>query len=228
MIDFHSINQNYRVIGEKVSAMCELSEQLRRLPLNVLKAFYLTAKCGSVTQAAEQLYLTHSAVSKQLQQLEQALGITLWQKEGRYLRLTAAGQRLLQGVEGMFAQLSLTLQALHLPSNRPLVLSCEPTIAMRWLIPRLAQLREVCGSEITILCAGGAVNFAQQGIDLAIRRQDFTVSDGVYCAMLAKEQMAAVLAPHGRVDCQLHSQSRLSAWQTWGGRWLCFFTNATI
>lgn len=101
MIDFHSINQNYLVIGEKVSAMCELSEQLRRLPLNVLKAFYLTAKCGSVTQAAEQLYLTHSAVSKQLQQLEQALGITLWQKEGRYLRLTAAGQRLLQGVEGM-------------------------------------------------------------------------------------------------------------------------------
>lgn len=65
--------------------------------------------------------------------------------------------------------------------DRPLVLSCEPTFLMRWLIPRLGGLQEAIGTqrELRLVSAGGSVPFAREGIDLAIRRADFDMGADV-------------------------------------------------
>ena len=63
-------------------------------PLNALRAFEATARLNSVSQAAEQLHVTHGAVSRQLKVLEEHLGVSLFVKEGRGLKLTDAGVRL--------------------------------------------------------------------------------------------------------------------------------------
>ena len=63
-------------------------------PLNALRAFEATARLNSVSRAAEQLHVTHGAISRQLKVLEEHLGVSLFVKEGRGLKLTDAGQRL--------------------------------------------------------------------------------------------------------------------------------------
>ncbi len=63
-------------------------------PLNALRAFEATARLGGVGRAAQDLHVTHGAVSRQLKLLEDHLGLALFQRAGRGLRLTAAGTRL--------------------------------------------------------------------------------------------------------------------------------------
>lgn len=63
-------------------------------PLNALRAFEATARLGGVGRAAQDLHVTHGAVSRQLKLLEDHLGMALFQRAGRGLRLTAAGTRL--------------------------------------------------------------------------------------------------------------------------------------
>ncbi|MFG7973916.1 LysR family transcriptional regulator, partial [Pseudomonas paraeruginosa] len=67
----------------------------RELPsLNALRAFEATARLHSISLAAEELHVTHGAVSRQVRLLEEALGVPLFGKEGRGIKLTDAGLRL--------------------------------------------------------------------------------------------------------------------------------------
>ncbi|MGR3806850.1 LysR family transcriptional regulator [Pasteurella testudinis] len=71
-------------------------EQIKTLPLNAVKFFYFVAKYGSLSAAAEQLHVTHGAVSKQLKILERHLGVLLFLKQGRNLVLSNSGTILYQ------------------------------------------------------------------------------------------------------------------------------------
>ncbi|KAA9161547.1 LysR family transcriptional regulator, partial [Delftia sp. BR1] len=110
--------------------------------------------------------------------------------------------------------------------DRPLVLSCEPTFLMRWLIPRLGGLQEAIGTqrELRLVSAGGSVPFAREGIDLAIRRADFDMGADVVAEPFVQERvgpvcrpaLAKALARSGPLGgVLLHTQSRPDAWRHW-------------
>ena len=68
----------------------------RRLPpLNALRAFEAAARHASITRAADELFVTHGAVSRQIKGLEEALGVALFKRANRQISLTPAGERLL-------------------------------------------------------------------------------------------------------------------------------------
>src|SRR4051812_47900311 len=105
--------------------------------LDDLRAFEAVARLGSVRAAADHLALTHGAVSRRITKLSEELGFRLFQRSGRGLRLTPAGERLNLTLGRFFAELAATVESLRAASveQNALVLSCEPSVAMRWLIP---------------------------------------------------------------------------------------------
>ncbi|MCQ4234928.1 LysR family transcriptional regulator, partial [Pseudomonas stutzeri] len=74
-------------------------------PLNALRAFEAVARLGSLKRAADELHVTHGAISRQLRALEETLGVALLQKEGRGVKLTDAGRRLGEASGEAFARL---------------------------------------------------------------------------------------------------------------------------
>ena len=137
--------------------------------LNALRAFDSFARLRSVTAAAAELSVTPSAVSRQISNLEEEIGIALLKREGRGLCLTADGRRLESGLADAFTQITSAVEQLRKPSrgNR-LRLLVPPMFASGWLIPRLDRFRSARpGTEIIIIDALGVATFASN-FDLTI------------------------------------------------------------
>lgn len=185
---------------------------IERLNLNAFKFFYFVAQCGSITQAAEILCVTQGAVSKQIQALEQRLNLTLFLRSHKKMTLTMEGQQLYSTCQQIFELLDqrlIQLQQTPLQAM-PLAVSCEPTLAMKWLIPRLADFQQRYPSiEISLLTAGGAVDWQKHPIDLALRRDDFEFSPHLYAEKIAAEYMLCVSKP----DASASARTRLQASQ---------------
>ena len=169
---------------------------IERLSLNSLKFFYYVARYDSVTIAAEKLFVTQGAVSKQLKNLEEALGRRLFIRDCKKLQLTGDGLALFDCCEQVFPQIDQCLvQMTREKKNekKTLILSCEPTIAMKWLIPRLVQFKlRYPEIDISLLTAGGEADFKAQNIDLALRRNDFDWGKAIYSEKMADEHMVGV------------------------------------
>src|SRR4051794_29990626 len=90
-----------------------------------------------MTLAAEELFVTHGAVSRQIRSLEDATGLDLTEGPRHRLKLTEAGQRLAAALSGAFDQVEATLADLRTTDHVEVHLSCVGTLAIRWLIPRL-------------------------------------------------------------------------------------------
>jgi DNA-binding transcriptional LysR family regulator len=120
----------------------KLTATVRDLPsLNALRAFEATARLGSVNRAAEELHVTHGAISRQLRVLEEELGQPLFARQGRGIALTAAGAQLHDRVSGAFDQLRDAWAELrHSGEDAPFVLGCAGSMLARWVIPRLERL----------------------------------------------------------------------------------------
>lgn len=111
-------------------------------PLAALRAFEATARLQSVSRAAQELHVTHGAISRHVRSLEQALGTALFARQGRGLVLTAAGVRLGDATGEGFGVISQTWAALQRPvAEAPLVLGCSGSLLARWVIPRLGLLQ---------------------------------------------------------------------------------------
>jgi LysR family transcriptional regulator, glycine cleavage system transcriptional activator len=112
-------------------------------PIHLLRAFISTVRFQSISRAADALHLTQSAVSKQVLELESMLGVTLFERVRKRLVLTAAGARYESAVRPLLTQLEAA--TLELMTSRDgggaLHLSCLPTFAAKWLIPRLPQFQ---------------------------------------------------------------------------------------
>ncbi|MFF5209119.1 LysR family transcriptional regulator [Streptosporangium sp. NPDC000396] len=196
-------------------------------PLGTLVAFAATVRHGSVTKAAAELHLTHGAVSRQIQQLERAIGVPLFERRHRAVVPTQAAITLAASVNEALGLLSSAArQARRATRSAPLVLSCEPTLLMRWLIPRLPSLSEAApGLELHLSAAGGPVQFSREGIDVAIRRNDFELPPDVHAMRLFAERIGPVCTPalaHGLTGSadlagltRLHTRTRMSAWPEW-------------
>jgi LysR family transcriptional regulator, glycine cleavage system transcriptional activator len=133
----------------------------RKLPsLWALQVFEAAARHLSFTEAARELHLTQSAVSRQVRLLEEQLGAPLFERLTRALRLTPAGVRVQRASTQAFDRLEAGLAGLPHARRSALVLSVLPSFAARWLMPRLPafqaahpeiELRLVSTNELTDL-----------------------------------------------------------------------------
>ena len=109
-------------------------------PLSYLRAFEATARLGSVTRAADELGRTHGAISKQLQLLQEHLGVPVFEKAGTGIRLNEDGASFLATVSRAFDLLEESYHEIKTSRGEASVhIACSATFAMVWLVPRLAE-----------------------------------------------------------------------------------------
>lgn len=165
--------------------------------LNALRAFDEVARQLSISRAAERLHVTHGAVSRQVRQLEEQLGVQLLRKAGRGIALTAQGEQLRAVTSLAFDQLEQGCEQLRRQAqNAPLVLSCSGSFLARWFIPRLDRLRQQCpGLDLHLTASEEAQWPLRTGIDAELR---FAVPPWPAAAQvveLAPELIGPVLRP---------------------------------
>jgi len=194
--------------------------------LHALHCFDVASRSASFTEAARNLHLTHGAISRQIRALETTLGVRLFVRGGRHIALTADGAALKQVTARAFGILHEGIAEMQRRQERPLVLSCEPTLALQWLIPRISGLYDAHPELVLhIESSGGPIDFARTGVDLAIRRQDFPIAPGITCEPLMDEWLGPVCSPayakklRGKHAVQavtlLHTRSRPHAFRDW-------------
>ncbi|MDE1167486.1 MAG: LysR family transcriptional regulator [Pseudomonas sp.] len=200
-------------------------------PLNALRAFEAAARLNSVSQAAEQLHVTHGAVSRQIKILEEHLGVSLFVKDGRGLKLTDAGIRLRDASDEAFERLRRVCAELSQGSaDAPFVLGCSGSLLARWFIPRLGRLNADLPDLRLHLSAGeGDLDPRRPGLDalLVFAEPPWPADMQVY--ELACERIGPVLSPRfARYEALknapadsllgellLQTTSRLQAWPSW-------------
>ena len=156
----------------------EFSSRIKRdrLPsLMALRCFEAAARCESFTRAAQELCLTHGAVSRAVRVLEEDLGAALFHRRSRRVFLTDAGRSLALAVREGLEVMRRAVREIRAGSEKEKLwtLSCEPTLLMRWLIPRWPGFQSRYPDAKVRLAAGGGTFAFGDGIDLAIRRDDF-------------------------------------------------------
>ncbi|MGN7972942.1 LysR substrate-binding domain-containing protein [Serratia sp. 22264] len=142
-----------------------------RVPLHTLPTFVIAAKLENLRATAQQVHLTHGAVSQQIQQLEQAIGCPLFERHGRGLRLNAAGLELLAVAEPALQALQQGIgRVRRIAQSHRLHISVLPSFAHYWLMPRLPAFREACAGIALDIDASLAVqDLSRKGFDAAIR-----------------------------------------------------------
>jgi len=172
--------------------------RLPRLPLQNLAAFRAAARLQNLRAAADELSLTHGAVSQQIRGLEEQLGFKLFQRHGRRIALNAAGEALLQGVDRAWAQLDEAVHAAAAASgntDQRLRLTTLPSFAQHWLMPRIARWRERHPDIALELDASHrVVDLQREGFHAAVR-QGKGPWPGLENEMLAESPIIAVGAP---------------------------------
>jgi len=164
-------------------------------PLALLPAFEAAARHLSFTKAGEELFLTQSAVSRQIQALEESLGGKLFERRTRALLLTESGQRFYQVAQGVLNELhEATLKLRGAAAVRTVTVTTTPGFASLWLIPRLnGYLQRHAGVDVRISASYDTVNLERDGVDLAIRYAKAAAMEGE--RPLFEEEVIPVCSP---------------------------------
>jgi DNA-binding transcriptional LysR family regulator len=195
-------------------------------PLAPLASFRAAARHESFTRAALDLHVTHGAVSRAVRQLEEHFGFPLFERRNRGVFLTERGKMFADRIDALFSGLEAACDELrNAPAGQRLSVSCEPTLAMRWLMPRLEEFRRIAPDvDILLSTAGGPIDLASRGVDLAIRRSDFSLPGTGHVVVLGREAVGPVCSPaywqgnaHGPKRV-LHTRTRPRAWAEWAQR----------
>ncbi|HMA48169.1 MAG TPA: transcriptional regulator GcvA [Magnetospirillaceae bacterium] len=146
-----------------------ISTPPRWLPLNALRAFEAAARHLSFAQAAHELGVTPAAVSQQVKRLEQRLGQPLFLRLNRAVRLTEAGQRLAAPLGMLFLQMSDLVET-AVQTLPMLEVTAMPSLATKWLAPRLARFNTVCPDyQVRVSGSDLLVDFNRQPVDVGLR-----------------------------------------------------------
>ncbi len=149
-----------------------MPEQRRTLPsLDLLRGFEATARNLSFTRAAEELFVTQSAVSRQVKTIEDHLGVALFARRHRALALTEAGHELYRATAQALRQLSdAATRIRERGAGRTLTVTATIGFASLWLIPRLADFRSQRPDiDIRIAANNAMLDLEREGIEVAIR-----------------------------------------------------------
>jgi DNA-binding transcriptional LysR family regulator len=205
----------------------------RRLPpLKALPAFEEAARHLSFSAAARELNLTHGAISRQMKSLETHLGVRLFRRLNRRVELTEAGAAFLPAARTALDVVEASAARLSTATRQgPLVVSCLPTFMMRWLIPRLYDFNARHPAiDVRLQASSAPVDFARDGVDVAIRIGDGAWPEGIEAHAFMKEEIGPVCSPSlaerrklrrpadlGQ-HTLLHTETRADAWPDWLAR----------
>lgn len=140
-------------------------------PFAALRAFHTAACHGRFRDAASELGVTESAVSHQIRRLEDFLHIQLFDRNGPQIRLTPAGQRFFERIDGPMEQIHEATRAMLGPVERSSVaLTLPPSLAIFWLIPKLGAFERVYPDiDLQLVTTTRVSDLRREQIDLAIR-----------------------------------------------------------
>jgi LysR family transcriptional regulator, glycine cleavage system transcriptional activator len=201
----------------------------RRLPpLNALRAFEAAGRHVSFLRAADELHVTHGAISRQVKLLEEHFGAALFERRHRGVVLTEAGVRLLAALREAFDRIEQAAIGVAQPDGPPpLVVACLATMSVRWLVPRLGRFRarhpEV---RLRLLTSAEEMELERDGLDVMIDVGRFDERAGCVHAF-ADDEFGPVCSPSlvagGGLarwadlvaHAALHTQSRPALWSDW-------------
>jgi LysR family transcriptional regulator, glycine cleavage system transcriptional activator len=165
-------------------------------PLAALRAFEAAARHASLTAAAAELFVTPSAISHQLRQLEGWLGFRVLERTPRSVSLTPSGVALYDAVVAGFTEVSRVVgQIRRRPTSPSLTLSATSGFLSLWLIPRLDELRRRLPKLELNLHAGDApMPLGAGGVDVAIRYGAGPFA-GLHATALCQDAFAPVCSP---------------------------------
>lgn len=201
--------------------------QTPRPSFNALRAFEATARLRSMTAAAQELSVTHGAVSRHVRSLEEVLGLQLLTRGPGATEPTAEGTRLAEGVAAAISLLQSTIDQLR---PGPLTLSCSASILTHWLIPRLGRFYQAYpGVELQFNVNYGAVDVIRENIGVAIRNTMVAPPQDVVVRELVTEWIGPVCTPDYMRSQRIRkpgdlkaarlmvAKTRPQAWSEWGG-----------
>jgi LysR family glycine cleavage system transcriptional activator len=169
-----------------------------RLPaLDLLVGFESAARHLSFTKAGEELFLTQSAVSRQIKDLEDQLGVPLFERRHRALSLTEAGQQFYASAAQVLTTMRAATERLRAQSGRrrPLSVTTTNSFAALWLVPRLAGFtRTHPGIDVRIMAETRVQDLERDGLDLAIRHGPAALA-GPNAVRLMGERVFPVCSP---------------------------------
>jgi LysR family glycine cleavage system transcriptional activator len=145
----------------------------RKLPnLGAVRALEAAARRQSFSRAAEELFVTHSAISHQIRALEAELGTKLFRREGKRLELTEAGRRYADQVRSALMSIAIaTDQVRSGGRERRLVISLLPSFAARWLMPRIGRFIERYPElDVELQSTHVVTDFNRDDVDVVLRR----------------------------------------------------------
>ena len=142
---------------------------MRLPPLNALKAFEAAARHGSFARAAEELHVSAGAISRHVKLLEEHFGVALFERLAQGLKPTDAAKDLLPKITASFEQIAQAAADITRPKAE-IKMMCSPTLASRWLIPRLPRFSEAV-PETTVsvgLLLSDVEEFMASDLDCAV------------------------------------------------------------
>lgn len=167
---------------------------MRPLPsLNALKAFEAVARHRSMTRAAEELCVTHGAVSRQIRSLEDSLGVLLLTRNARLSDPTPEGARLAEGLASAFSIIEGSIERVK---PGPLTLSCSSSIMMEWIIPRIGRFHDSHPNiELQFNMNYDRIDFMRDKIGIAIRSSVIEPPADAVIRDMGREEIGLVCAP---------------------------------
>ncbi|SDG33380.1 putative choline sulfate-utilization transcription factor [Onishia taeanensis] len=167
----------------------------KRISPNGLRVFESAARHLSFTAAAKELRSTQSAVSQQVRALEEQLGLQLFDRIYRGVRLTESGQALCEAVQAGFATIESTIERLQQRHRNPrLTLLTDFSLASYWLLPRLPAFRQRHPHiDVRIMTNQGGFDWREQEVDIAIVFADQRGLEGI--PRLLDEEVFPVCSP---------------------------------
>ncbi|HJR23552.1 MAG TPA: transcriptional regulator GcvA [Dongiaceae bacterium] len=161
-------------------------------PLTALRAFEASARLGSMQRAAHELNVTPSAVSQQVQNLEQWVGFPLLERRARQVQANAEGRVYLTAVSAAFDQIAAATEELssgRVP--RSICITCTPGFAVQWLVPRLQQFQDRHPDiDVRIDASTRLLDLKVEQVDLAVRH-----GNGRYPGLVSEKLLDDDLVP---------------------------------
>jgi LysR family glycine cleavage system transcriptional activator len=199
--------------------------RLRSL-LAPLRVFDAVVRTGGVTRAAEVLHVTPGAISQQIRSLESSIGVALFQKKGREIEVTLVGRQLALRVGDAFDRIANALaEAATLNQDRKLRLKVSPSLAIRWLVPRLTSFYgRHPDIDLEIATVSRVEDQRLEDADFGIRhgRGDWTdlafdqLFNDEFIPVCSPQMAQSITSPQGLRDVKLlHSMMRPTAWDIW-------------
>jgi DNA-binding transcriptional LysR family regulator len=164
--------------------------------LDLLQGFEAAARHLSFTKAGEELFITQSAVSRQIKELEEQLGVELFHRRHRSLALTEAGQQLYAAAAQVLTTMRTATSRLKAGNGkRPLAVTTTASFAALWLIPRLAGFRRMHPDvDVRITADTRVQDLERDALDLAIRHGPASLA-GPNAVRLFGEKVFPVCSP---------------------------------